>query len=148
MSYRAAAIRRAIIRRHCLGVVSTLWMESRCWYTSGRSDWASELRRHQVQIDLYLRYFSRRCSMPNTLYYGDNLEILRQHVPDESVDLVYRTRPLTPMQATTCCSRSNPARSRRPRSRHSPTPGSGPRSRGSGYSHLVPGRKEPVSDQS
>ena len=27
--------------------------------------------------------------MPNTLYYGDNLDILREHVPDESVDLVY-----------------------------------------------------------
>ena len=27
--------------------------------------------------------------MTNTLYYGDNLEILRQYVPDESVDLVY-----------------------------------------------------------
>lgn len=25
----------------------------------------------------------------NILYYGDNLEVLRQHVPDESVDLVY-----------------------------------------------------------
>ena len=24
----------------------------------------------------------------NTPYYGDNLEILREHVPDESVDLV------------------------------------------------------------
>ena len=25
--------------------------------------------------------------MTNTLYYGDNLDILRQHVPDESVEL-------------------------------------------------------------
>jgi len=25
----------------------------------------------------------------NTLYYGDNLDILRQYVKDESVDLVY-----------------------------------------------------------
>ena len=31
--------------------------------------------------------------MPNTLYYGDNLEILRQHVPGESVDLVYLDPP-------------------------------------------------------
>ncbi len=31
--------------------------------------------------------------MPNTLYYGDNLDILRQHVPDESVDLVYLDPP-------------------------------------------------------
>jgi len=25
----------------------------------------------------------------NTLYYGDNLDILREHIPDESVDLIY-----------------------------------------------------------
>ena len=31
--------------------------------------------------------------MTNTLYYGDNLEILRQHVPDESVDLIYLDPP-------------------------------------------------------
>ena len=29
----------------------------------------------------------------NTLYYGDNLEILRQHVAAESVDLVYLDPP-------------------------------------------------------
>jgi len=29
----------------------------------------------------------------NTLYYGDNLHVLRQHVPDESVDLVYLDPP-------------------------------------------------------
>ncbi|MBW2307971.1 MAG: hypothetical protein JRG73_13680 [Deltaproteobacteria bacterium] len=27
--------------------------------------------------------------MPNALYFGDNLEVLRKHIPDESVDLVY-----------------------------------------------------------
>ena len=27
--------------------------------------------------------------MANTLYYGDSLNILRQYVPDEFVDLVY-----------------------------------------------------------
>ena len=31
--------------------------------------------------------------MRNTLYYGDNLDVLRQHVPDESVDLVYLDPP-------------------------------------------------------
>ena len=31
--------------------------------------------------------------MPNTLYYGDNLNILRQYIPDESVDLVYLDPP-------------------------------------------------------
>ena len=28
--------------------------------------------------------------MRNTLYYGDNLQVLRDHVLDESVDLVRR----------------------------------------------------------
>ena len=32
-------------------------------------------------------------TMPNTLYYGDNLDILRQYVPDESVDLIYLDPP-------------------------------------------------------
>jgi len=31
--------------------------------------------------------------MPNTLFYGDNLEILRRHVKDESVDLCYIDPP-------------------------------------------------------
>ena len=29
----------------------------------------------------------------NTLYYGDNLKILRDHVKDESVDLIYLDPP-------------------------------------------------------
>ena len=31
--------------------------------------------------------------MPNTLFYGDNLEVLRRHVKDESVDLCYIDPP-------------------------------------------------------
>ena len=31
--------------------------------------------------------------MPNTLYYGDNLQVLRDHIPDNSVDLVYLDPP-------------------------------------------------------
>ena len=34
-----------------------------------------------------------RPTMPNTLYYGDNLQVLRDHVPSESVDLVYLDPP-------------------------------------------------------
>lgn len=30
---------------------------------------------------------------PNTLYYGDNLDVLRRHVPDATVDLVYLDPP-------------------------------------------------------
>ncbi len=29
----------------------------------------------------------------NTLYYGDNLDILRQHIDDESADLIYLDPP-------------------------------------------------------
>ena len=31
--------------------------------------------------------------MTNTLYYGDNLHVLREHVRDESVDLIYLDPP-------------------------------------------------------
>ena len=31
--------------------------------------------------------------MKNTLYYGDNLDVLIRHVDDESVDLVYLDPP-------------------------------------------------------
>ena len=31
--------------------------------------------------------------MANTLYYGDNLDVMRQHLPDESVDLIYVDPP-------------------------------------------------------
>ena len=37
--------------------------------------------------------------MANHLYYGDNLEILREHIPDESVDLIYLDPPFN-SQAT------------------------------------------------
>jgi site-specific DNA-methyltransferase (adenine-specific) len=29
----------------------------------------------------------------NTLFYGDNLDILRQYIPDNSIDLVYLDPP-------------------------------------------------------
>ena len=29
----------------------------------------------------------------NRLYYGDNLEVLRKYIPDESVDLIYLDPP-------------------------------------------------------
>ena len=30
---------------------------------------------------------------PNRLYFGDNLDILREHVADDSVDLIYLDPP-------------------------------------------------------
>ena len=35
----------------------------------------------------------------NTLYYGDNLDIMREYIPDESVDLVYLEPPFNSKQA-------------------------------------------------
>lgn len=35
----------------------------------------------------------------NTLFYGDNLDILRQHIPDASVDLVYLDPPFNSQRA-------------------------------------------------
>ena len=32
----------------------------------------------------------------NTLYYGDNLNILREYIKDESVDLIYLDPPFKP----------------------------------------------------
>ena len=32
--------------------------------------------------------------MKNTLYSGDNLDMLRRHIADESVDLIYLDPPL------------------------------------------------------
>lgn len=37
--------------------------------------------------------------MTNTLYYGDNLDILREYIPDESVDLIYLDPPFNSKQA-------------------------------------------------
>ncbi len=36
---------------------------------------------------------------PNQLYFGDNLDILRQHIADESVDLTCFYSPLNPAAA-------------------------------------------------
>ena len=33
----------------------------------------------------------------NKLYFGDNLDILREHVADESIDLIYLDPPTRPM---------------------------------------------------
>jgi site-specific DNA-methyltransferase (adenine-specific) len=45
----------------------------------------------------------------NKLYYGDNLEVLRQHVKDESVDLIYLDPPFNSRQNIACCSPSSTA---------------------------------------
>ncbi len=37
--------------------------------------------------------------MKNTLYYGDNLEVLREHIAAESVDLIYLDPPFNSDQS-------------------------------------------------
>ncbi len=36
---------------------------------------------------------SQKSISENTLFYGDNLNILREYIPDESVDLIYLDPP-------------------------------------------------------
>ena len=36
---------------------------------------------------------SNDIAVPNALYYGDNLAVLREYVPNESVDLIYLDPP-------------------------------------------------------
>ncbi len=33
--------------------------------------------------------------MENTLYFGDNLEVLREHIKDETIDLIYLDPPFS-----------------------------------------------------
>ena len=45
--------------------------------------------------------------MPNTLFYGDNLQVLREHVPDDSLDLVSRAaRKCTTAAGESCTTRT------------------------------------------
>ena len=65
-----------------------------------------------------------RQAMANHLYYGDNLPILREHVPDKSVDLIYLDHPSTVKRPTTSC--FAPALARGPhRLKPSAIPGTG-----------------------
>ncbi len=38
----------------------------------------------------------QRAITKNTLFYGDKLDILRQYIADESVDLIYLDPPFNP----------------------------------------------------
>lgn len=42
---------------------------------------------------LIIEAMGKKTAPENILYYGDNLKVLRQHVPDKSVDLVYLDPP-------------------------------------------------------
>jgi 16S rRNA G966 N2-methylase RsmD len=55
--------------------------------------------------------------MTNRLYYGDNLEVLRQHVTSESIDLVYLGPPFNSNRAYNVLFRSTTLFPRRIRRR-------------------------------
>ena len=46
----------------------------------------------------------------NVLYYGDNLKILREHIPPESVDLIYLDPPFNSQADLACSLPLNPPR--------------------------------------
>ena len=52
----------------------------------------------RAEVAPHCNYDTSRCgepgeAMPNRLYYGDNLYVLRESIADESVDLVYLDPP-------------------------------------------------------
>ncbi len=47
--------------------------------------------------------------MTNRLYYGDNLDVLRDHIPDESVDLIYLDPPFNSNASYNLLFKSPPA---------------------------------------
>jgi len=51
----------------------------------------------------------------NVLYYGDNLEILRKYIPDNSIDLIYLAPPLIVRRTIIFCSRKMVELSLKPR---------------------------------
>lgn len=46
-----------------------------------------------VVVDIRALRWMMTMNCPNTLYFGDNLHVLREHVRDESVDLIYLDPP-------------------------------------------------------
>lgn len=65
--------------------------------------------------------------MPNTLYYGDNLHVLREHVASESVDLIYLDPPFNSNANYNVLLKGPEGQARTRRSRRSRTPGTGTR---------------------
>ena len=63
--------------------------------------------------------------MTGALYYGDNLQVLRDEIGSETVDLVYLDPPFNSNASYNLLFRAPPASGRRPRSRPSRTPGTG-----------------------
>jgi 16S rRNA G966 N2-methylase RsmD len=54
----------------------------------------------------------------NQLFFGDNLDVLRQYIKDDSVDLVYLDPPFKSNQIIRSCLLSSIEPAQRPKSRH------------------------------
>jgi 16S rRNA G966 N2-methylase RsmD len=61
----------------------------------------------------------------NKLYYGDNLQVLREYVADQSVDLIYLDPPFNSRQDYNVLFAEKDGVDQPPRSLHSRTPGNG-----------------------
>jgi site-specific DNA-methyltransferase (adenine-specific) len=61
----------------------------------------------------------------NVLYYGDNLDVLRRHIKNDSVDLVYLDPPFKSNQDYNVLFSEQNAPDQRHRSRHSKIRGDG-----------------------
>ena len=85
--------------------------------------------------------------MPNSLFYGDNLQVLRDHIPDESVDLVYLDPPFNSNASYNVLFREKSGEESPAQIRPSPIPGSGPWRRSapsSRTSSSIPARRQPL----
>ena len=63
--------------------------------------------------------------MRNALYYGDNLQVLREHISDESVDLVYLDPPFNSNASYNVLFKERTGEESPAQTGPSPTPGSG-----------------------
>ena len=64
---------------------------------------------------------------PNTLYHGDNLDVLREQVASESIDLIYLDPPFNSQATYNILFRSSAGTGSRQRSKLSPIRGAGAR---------------------
>ena len=84
-----------------------------------------------------------RSSSMNTLYYGDNLDVLRQHVVTESVDLIYLDPPFNSNRSYNVLFKAHTGRGSQAQIEPSTTPGIGhsrPRRSTSGSGRWRPGQ--------
>lgn len=85
-----ASAGRGIVSGSPGGMVGSIPVAAVTW-GSGPSIWP-DIKLAQSGI-LWVMTDSTQDAPRNTLYYGDNLAVLREHVADESVDLIYLDPP-------------------------------------------------------